>query len=210
VEYGKFGKTIEDLGIAEMRKHLLDKALIENCAEELREGILYFDKHLKKEVKKMEKLCKETWYNVVGDEEFLGEENLDVRGLISIGRDYPTLHPLQSDDRQTLWDLLVDESCRSNKAHVRTDKMKWNHEYLKWHNNEKRKRAKSDRWMMVQDLEKSNEEKFIDSLNVSSDFYHLYRHSFLALTDLIYVRTFETEIKIIEEPDLNLSHRIII
>jgi len=199
VEFGKFSSTIEELGIAEMRKQIIDKALLDNCADALREDILHFDKQLRREVKKMEKLCRETWYNIVGDEEFLGPEDLKLRGKISIGSDYPPLHPLQGDDRQTIWDLLVDEYYRSNKAYVRTEKMIWNFE-----DQERREgRMPNPKWRC--DMKECCGNDFLDNLNLSVGFRKLYKHSFLALTDLIYVRTFETEVKIIEEPEIHAN-----
>jgi len=196
MEYTSFSDVIDELGIAKMRKHLIDKKLVENCKEELREDILYFDKLLKKEVKKIEKKCKETWKDIVNDDVFLGEKDLDVRGKISLGCEYPTLHPLQDDDRQSLWDMLVDESFSNNHAYVEAYNSTNN-----YYNKIRRKRQEPDP-LWKEYMEISPEDEFIESLNLSGSFFILYKNSFLAITDLIYVRTFETEIKIIEEPNI--------
>jgi len=197
MEYGRvLSKTMDDLGVAEMRKHLIDKALIENCKDELREDILYFDKLLKREERKIKKKCKDTWNDIINDDVFLGEKDLNLCGKISIGSDYPALHPLQGDDRQTLWDMLVDESFRDNHASVEA----YNSQEI--YNKKLRRAEKELDSLWRKFVEVSREDEFIESLNLSDGFSHLYKKSFLAITDLIYVRTFETEIKIIEEPDI--------
>jgi len=201
MEYTGFSDVMDKLGVAKRRKYLIDKALVENCAEELREDILYFDKLLKEEVRKMEKICEDTWKDIINDDVFLGEKNLNVCGKISIGSEYPALHPLQGDDRQTLWDMLVDESFRDNHAHVEAYNSKENYKKQK-----NRNRQEPDP-LWREYMEVSREDEFVESLNLSDGFFHLYKNTFLAITDLIYVRTFETEIKIIEESDIDSVYR---
>jgi len=196
MEYSGYSDVMDKLCVAQMRKRLIDKTVVENCAEELREDILYFDKLLKKEERKMKKMCKETWNDIANDDVFLGEKDLNVCGKISIGSEYPALHPLQDDDRQSLWDMLVDESFRYNYAYVEAYNSKENYKKQK----NRKKQEPDPLWREYMEI--SREDEFIESLNLSDGFFHLYKNSFLAITDLIYVRTFETEMKIIEEPDI--------
>jgi len=196
MERGGYSNVVDELGIVERRKRLIDKALLAHCADELREDILHFDELLKKEVEKMEKMCKETWYDIVGDDVFLGEKDLYVCGKISMGSNYSTLHPLQDDDRQTLWDLLVDESFRQNHACVRTKAMIWNFD------RQEKREGREPTFFYDKDADVFFDNEFLDSLHLSVGFAELYKKSYLALTDFIYIRTFETAIHIIEEPHI--------
>ena len=156
--------------------------------EEILPDIIAFNDALTKALRDMYDRAFLIW-NGIKDKKEYGDE-IEVAAQCFLGREYPELHPLQSDDRQELWDALCDGD--------------WNPIYdsgvkhsLVFSDNE----GMAFESFIGMDCPPPNWNEGLDQeltkdLHLTSAFHNLFDHTMFAITDFIYVRKFETEINI--------------
>ena len=156
--------------------------------EEILPDIIAFNDALTKALRDMYDRAFLIW-NGIKDKKEYGDE-IEVAAQCFLGREYPELHPLQSEDRQELWDALCDGD--------------WNPIYdsgvkhsLVFSDNE----GMAFESFIGMDCPPPNWNEGLDQeltkdLHLTSAFHNLFDHTMFAITDFIYVRKFETEINI--------------
>lgn len=174
--------------LLEMRKEMINQVVLAR-QEELLPDIISFNDALTDALREMYICAHRIWDHMAGQEPF--GDQVSLIGMCFLGEHYPSLHPIQGEDREDLWTALCDTG--------------WNKLY--------------DWGCTLQSL------SFPDSINVSFDafigldcpppnwnegldreltkdlhltsaFHHLFDHTMFAITDFIYVRDFETDIKL--------------
>ena len=104
---------------------------------------------------------------------------------------YPELHPVQGEDRQELWDAICDPGWN----------MMYNHGVSMMALSLPGLINCSFESFIGMDCPPPNWNEGLDhdltkDLHLISAFHHLFDHTKFAITDFIYVRTFETEVNI--------------
>ena len=172
-----------------LRKDIINRKVLAH-QEKLLPDIIAFNDALTDALKEMYDRAHLAWKALQGNDAFSGEVELTAKCFL--GYDYPELHPVQSDDRQELWDALCDSG--------------WNPLYEDGV-------TITAALTLPRDLEESfdsltgmdcpplnwNEgldQELTKDLHLISPFHHLFDNTMCALTDFIYVRKFEMEIHI--------------
>lgn len=156
--------------------------------EEILPDIIAFNDALTKALRDMYDRAFLIW-NGIKDKKEYGDE-IEVAAQCFLEREYPELHPLQSEDRQELWDALCDGD--------------WNPIY---DSGVKHSLVFSDNEGMAfesfigmdgppPNWNEGLDQELTKDLHLTSAFHNLFDHTMFAITDFIYVRKFETEINI--------------
>ena len=182
------GVDYRDLGcLLELRKSILNKEALD-CQEELLPDIITFNDALRDALKEMYDRAHSIWKEIKNKDAW--GESMELTAHCYLGYDYPSLHPVQGEDRQELWDAICDFG--------------WNRLY---------DTGVSFPLVLPRDLHKSFEtfigmdcpppnwnegldQELTKNLHLIQQFHNLFDHMEFAITDFIYVRKFETEINI--------------
>lgn len=116
---------------------------------------------------------------------------MELTAKCFLSRDYPELHPVQSEDREELWDAICDSGWNllySDGVSLPTLTLP-------------RDINVSFDSLIGMDCPPPNWNEGLDreltkDLHLTSTFHNLFDHMNFAITDFIYVRKFETEINI--------------
>ena len=175
--------------LLDIRKSMINRKVLAH-QKELLPDIIAFNDALRDALKNMYDRAHLVWEALQGNDAFSGEIGLTAKCFLD--HEYPELHPVQGDDRQELWDALLDSG--------------WNPLYEDG--------VTLTAWTFPQNVDNSfdsltgmdcpppnwNEgldQELTKDLHLISPFHHLFDHTKFAITDFIYVRQFETEINII-------------
>ena len=182
------GVDYSDLGcLLELRKSILNKEALAR-QEELLPDIITFNDALRDALKEMYDRAHSIWKEII--EKDAWGESMELNAQCYLGYDYPSLHPVQGEDRQELWDAICDSG--------------WNRLY---------DTGVSFPLVLPRDLHESFEafigmdcpppnwnegldQELTKDLHLIRQFHNLFDHMNFAITDFIYVRKFETEINI--------------
>lgn len=173
--------------LLELRKDMLNKRALEH-QEELLPDFVAFNDALTNALKETYDRAHSIWDSIKAMK--TDNDEVELTAKCFLGYRYPELHPVQGDNRQELWEALRDSE--------------WNPIYESGVTFELR---------LPQDLNESfdyytgmdclppnwNEgldQELTKDLHLNRSFHNLFDHTNYALTDFIYVRRFETEIKI--------------
>ena len=170
-----------------LRKDMINKRVLEH-QEEILPDIIAFNDALTDALREMYDRAHRIW-DSIKDDKSLGDE-VELTAKCFLSYNYPELHPVQGEDRQELWDALCDGD--------------WNVLYDDGVTFELRLPQNIDDTFdhfIGMDCPPPNWNEGLDQiltkdLHLTSAFHNLFDHTKFAITDFIYVRKFETEIKI--------------
>lgn len=171
-----------------VRKDMINKRVLAH-QEEILPDIIAFNDALQKALKEMYDRAHHIWDSIKENQSF--GDDMELEAMCFLSYEYPELHPVQGEDREELWAAICDGG--------------WNPLYDKG--------VTLPRLTLPRDLNESfdtftgmdcpppnwNEgldQELTKDLHLIDAFHNLFDHTNFAITDFIYVRKFETEIKI--------------
>ena len=182
--YNTSRKYENDKCLVELRSLFLNKITLSH-QEQILKPLLEFNESLREALREMYDRAHEMYDEISNNVLFLKDgEVLEITAECFLSSTYPKLHPIQNDSRQNLWYALQDsglnplyDSGVSQTLCLPFDSFIGMDLYLpNWNEG------------LDQELTKN--------MNLIGQFHNLFDHMNFALTDLIYVREFRTEIKI--------------
>ncbi|MCR5574917.1 MAG: hypothetical protein K6F78_08885 [Bacteroidaceae bacterium] len=173
-----------------LRKHIINKQVLAN-QKELLPDIIAFNNALREALRDMYDRAHRIWDKMINIIDEGDGEEMELTAKCYLDADYPALHPIQSDDRQDLWDALCDEDLNPMYADgisVLTLTFPRDENYT------------FDTFIGM-DCPPPNWNEGLDpeltkDLHLISQFHNLFQHMLFAITDFIYVRKFKTEFKV--------------
>ena len=173
--------------LLELRRNIINNRVLEH-QEDIIPDIIAFNDALTDALREMYDRAHRIW-DSIKDDKSLGDE-VELTAKCFLSYNYPELHPIQSEDRQELWDALCDTG--------------WNRLYDDGVTFDLRLPQNIDDTFdhfIGMDCPPPNWNEGLDQeltkdLHLTSAFHHLFDHTKFAITDFIYVRKFETEINI--------------
>ena len=186
-EYDRFPVDYpEHRYLLKLRKDLLNRQALA-LQSELLPDIIAFNDALRNALHSMYKHTHQVWNDLAG----LHYENFEVTTRCYLGSDYPTLHPLQNNSRQDLWDALRDSGWNPLYEYGVTlptltlpADIKMSFDALTGMN------------CLPPNWNEGLDQELTKDLHLTMAFHHLFDHTKFAITDFIYVRKFETDIHI--------------
>lgn len=177
-----------DLGcLLELRKSILNKEALAH-QKELLPDIIAFNDALRETLKEMYDRAHRIWKEIKNKDAW--GESMELTALCYLDYDYPSLHPVQGEDRQELWNAICDSG--------------WNRLYdtgVSFPLVFPRDLNDSFETFIGMDCPPPNWNEGLDQeltkdLHLINQFHTLFQHMNFAITDFIYVKEFKTEIKI--------------
>ena len=173
-----------------LRKDIINKQVLAN-QKALLPDIIAFNDALREALLDMYDRAHRIWDKMIGIIDEGDGEEMELTAKCYLDVDYPTLHPIQGEDRQDLWCALCDEDLNPMYADgisVLTLTFPRDEGYT------------FDSFIGM-DCPPPNWNEGLDpeltkDLHLISQFHNLFQHMLFAITDLIYVRKFKTEINI--------------
>ncbi len=173
--------------LLDIRKEFIEDKVLK-YQEELLPEIIEFNEALRLALLRMYNKAHDTWTNfqqVVCNP----DDEVELCAKCYLGREYPTRHPLQGEERQDLWNALCDTDLNPLYAKgvsaqiliLPSDDTEAFESFIG---------LNCGNWNERLDRELTKE------LHLISQFHHLYDHTYWAITDFIYVRDFEIDINI--------------
>ena len=173
-----------------VRRRMINRRALAH-QEELLPDIIAFNDALTATLRKMYDRACCLWNQMM--EQAKENEYVVLAAKCYLSDNYPTLHPIQGDNREDLWGALCDSG--------------WNTLYedgvtlptLTFSN--RHKCHDTFESLIGMDCPPPNwneglNKELTKDLHLTSAFHHLFDHTMFALTDFIYVRDFETKIEI--------------
>ena len=173
-----------------LRKDIINKKMLA-IQKELLPDIIAFNDALREALREMYDRAYRIWDKMINTIDEGDGEEMELTAKCYLDVDYPTLHPMQGDDRQDLWYALCDEDLNplyADGISVLTLTFPRDEGYT------------FDSFIGM-DCPPPNWNEGLDplltkDLHLISQFHNLFQHMLFAITDFIYVRKFRTEIKI--------------
>ena len=174
--------------LLEMRKRMINNRVLAH-QEDILSDIIAFNDALTAALREMYDRAHRIW-NDIKDNDTYGDD-VELTAKCFLSRDYPELHPVQSKDREELWDAICDSGWNllySDGVSLPTLTLP-------------RDINVSFDSLIGMDCPPPNWNEGLDreltkDLRLTSTFHNLFDHMNFAITDFIYVRKFETEINI--------------
>ena len=174
--------------LLEMRKRMINNRVLAH-QENILSDIIAFNDALTAALREMYDRAHRIW-NDIKDNDTYGDD-VELTAKCFLSRDYPELHPVQSEDREELWDAICDSGWNllySDGVSLPTLTLP-------------RDINVSFDSLIGMDCPPPNWNEGLDreltkDLHLTSTFHNLFDHMNFAITDFIYVRKFETEINI--------------
>lgn len=176
--YDRFHSFRDEASLLQARRDIINFNVLQN-QEELLPDIIAFNDSLREALRTMYDKAKEVYE---ANKDF--GRNVSVEACCYFSKEYPPLHPLQEDDRQELWEALLDPG--------------WNYLYdtgvtfpfqVKWNSHE----AFDE--FIESNCPPPDWYELTEDLHMLGAFQHLEVTDF-AITDFIYCRKFIHEIKV--------------
>ena len=173
-----------------LRKDIINKKMLA-IQKVLLPDIVAFNDALREALREMYDRAHRIWDKMIDTIDEGDGEEMELTAKCYLDVDYPTLHPMQGDDRQDLWYALCDEDLNplyADGISVLTLTFPRDEGYT------------FDSFIGM-DCPPPNWNEGLDpvltkDLHLISQFHNLFQHMLFAITDFIYVRKFRTEIKI--------------
>lgn len=171
-----------------VRKDMINKRVLAH-QEEILPDIIAFNDALREALKEMYDRAHHIWDSIKENKSF--GDDMELEAMCFLSYEYPKLHPVQGEDREELWTAICDSG--------------WNPLYDKGVTlptlSLPRDINESFDTFIGMDCPPPNWNEGLDreltkDLHLISAFHNLFDHTNFAITDFIYVRKFETEIKI--------------
>jgi len=169
-----------------LRKDMINKRVLAH-QEVILPDIIAFNDALTNALHEMYDRAHRMWDSIKDNKDFCDDAELEAKCFLS--HDYPELHPVQGKDRQELWDAICDDGWNMlyddgvSLGTLRLPVYDESFESFIGMDGETRN------WNEGLDRELTKE------LHLTSAFHNLFEHMEFAITDFIYIRKFETEIK---------------
>ena len=172
------------------RKDLINFRVLNNQKEVLPD-IISFNDALREALQEMYDRAHRIWDKMIATIDEADGEVIELTAKCYFDTEYPTLHPIQGEDRQELWYALCDEDLNplyADGISILT---------LTFPRDEG---CTFDSFIGM-DCPPPNWNEGLDpeltkDLHLISQFHNLFQHMSFAITDFIYVRRFRTEINI--------------
>lgn len=178
-----------------IRKNILNKRALD-WKDEILPDIIAFNDVLTAALREMYDRAHSIWETIKTIKE---DPNLiHFTAECNLGEDYPAMHPLQSDNRQKLWTILRNKTSNSfwgilSLEHMIIPKEKYTFEHFVGMDFQPPPPLDSNDGF-ARELNLIRE--MTKDLHLTSALYSLFFFSTVAITDVIYVRQFETRINI--------------
>ena len=171
-----------------LRKDIINKKMLA-IQKELLPDIIAFNDALREALREMYDRANRIWDKMINTIDEGDGDEMELTAKCYLDVDYPTLHPVQGDDRQDLWYALCDEDLNplyADGISVLTLTFPRDEGYT------------FDSFIGM-DCPPPNWNEGLDpvltkDLHLISQFHNLFQHMLFAITDFIYVRKFRTEI----------------
>ena len=171
-----------------LRQNMINKRVLAH-QEEILQDIIAFNDALTKALHEMYNRAHHIWESIKDNEDFGEEPEVTVKCFLC--SNYPILHPVQGKDRQNLWNALCDDELNCLYADgVTLPTLTLPRDINSSFEHFIGMDCPPPNWNEGLDRELTKD------LHLTSAFHHLFHHMKFAITDFIYVREFETEIKI--------------
>ena len=175
----------EHQNLLELRKAILNKQALAH-QQELMTDIVAFNEALREALKEMYETARRIYRDTLSSDY---GEHLSVSAGCYLSGTYPSLHPLQNDSRQVLWDAICDGGYNPlYRDGVSFSKLKLPSGFRESFDDFVGLTCPPPNWNEGLDPELTKD------LNLIAPFHHLFDHTNFALTDFIFVRDFRTEI----------------
>ena len=173
-----------------LRKNIINKETLAH-QKELLPDIVAFNDALRDALREMYDRAHRVWNKMVQAIDETDGEEMELTAKCYLDYHYPRQHPIQSDDRQDLWEALCDGDLNhiyADGVSVLTLTFPRDESYT------------FDSFIGM-DCPPPNWNEGLDSeltkdLHLISQFHKLFQHMRFAITDFIYVRDFYTEIRV--------------
>lgn len=188
-KYNNFRPLSNYQYLLSLRKRMINKRVLAH-QEEILQDIISFNDVLPEKLREMYDRAHRIWASIKDNEEF-GEAPI-LTALCSFSNDYPELHPVQGEDREELWEALCDSGWNPLYEHGVTLRA------LMLSRHEEDETFESFIGMSCEPLNWNEglDQELTKDLHLISAFHHLFDHMKFAITDILYVRKFETEFNI--------------
>ena len=171
-----------------LRKDIINKKMLA-IQKELLPDIIAFNDALREALREMYDRANRIWDKMINTIDEGDGDEMELTAKCYLDVDYPTLHPVQGDDRQDLWYALCDEDLNplyADGISVLTLTFPRDEGYT------------FDSFIGM-DCPPPNWNEGLDpvltkDLHLISQFHNLFQHMLFAITDFIYVRKFRMEI----------------
>jgi hypothetical protein len=182
---------LENGALLSLRKNIINKEMLAH-QKALLPDIIAFNDALREALREMYDRAHRIWDKMIQNIDETDGEEMELTAKCYLGYSYPKLHPIQSEDRQDLWNALCDEDLNplyADGISVLT---------LTFPRDE----GQSFESFIGMDCPPPNWNEGLDQqltkdLHLISQFHNLFQHMLFAITDFIYVRKFWSEIKIV-------------
>ena len=175
--------------LLELRKEMINRRVLAR-QEELLPDIIAFNDALRDALREMYDRAHCIWDDVA-EKKYYGDE-VQLTAMCFLDSNYPKLHPLQDEDREDLWSAISDAGW--NKLY------EWGCTlcpmYLPSTGRDESFDALIGMDCLPPNWNEGLDRELTRGLHLTSAFHHLFDHTQFAITDFIYVRSFETEIKV--------------
>lgn len=173
--------------LLEVRRRIINHRVLRQ-QESLLPVIVEFNNALKDAIREMYDKAFTMWKNIKDSFDF--DDEVMLTANCYFGREYPKLHPIQSEDRQELWEAICDSGWnRLYEGGVAIMTLTLPQIPVSFENFIGLS-SPSSNWNEGLDQELTKDLHLIDA------FHHLFDHTDFAITDFIYCREFYYEINI--------------
>ena len=175
--------------LLEIRKQMINKRVLAH-QEEILPDIIAFNDALTEALREMYDRAHRIW-NDIKDKKAYGDD-IELTAKCFLSYDYPELHPVQGEDREEFWGALCDTGWNTLYRDGASLPILWVRadECIESFDSLIGMDCPPPNWNEGLDRELTKD------LHLTSAFHNLFDHMNFAITDLIYVRKFETEINI--------------
>ena len=173
-----------------LRSSIINKKVLTHQKDFLPD-IIAFNDALREALRDMYDRAHRVWNKIVQSIDETDGEEMELTAKLYFDYTYPELHPLQGEDRQDLWDALCDGDLNpmyADGVNVLTLTLP-------------RDEGQTFESFIGMDCPPPNWNEGLDQeltkdLHLINQFHTLFQHMNFALTDILYVRKFKTEINI--------------
>ena len=184
-------------GLLRLRKDIINNRALAS-KDEILPDIIAFNDVLTATLREMYDRAHRIWEAIKED-----PNNFYFTAICRLDRDYPALHPLQSDNRQEWWEALCGAAWTGcgmlTSEHMVIPNENYTFEQFIGMDcpppQPTKRYSRNDG--LIREMTKD--------LHLTSAFHSLIGHSLFAITDIIYVRKFETEINIEINKKVNIK-----
>ena len=173
-----------------LRKNIINKEILAH-QKELLPDIIAFNDALRDALREMYDRAHRVWNKMVQAIDKTDGEEMELTAKCYLDYHYPRQHPIQSDDRQDLWEALCDGDLNpiyADGVSVLTLTFPRDEGYT------------FDSFIGMDcpppNWNEGLDQELTKDLHLISQFHKLFQHMEFAITDFIYVRKFKTEINI--------------